>query len=125
MLFLSFQVKASSAPVSDQQYISDILQQELKNVQAGDTLVIDAAVVKEKDNKKLIAAILAFPLPFGVLGLHRIYLGTDPWVPVVYIATLGGGAGILPLIDFITILIQDEEGLKQYENNPHVFMWIN
>ncbi len=79
---------------------------------------------KKKENTKLIAAILAFPVPFGFMGLHRIYLGTAPWIPVVYIATLGGGM-LLPLMDFIAIVCANEEELKEMENNPRIFMWVN
>lgn len=74
--------------------------------------------------EKLITAILAFPVPFGFTGLHRIYLGTEPWIPVAYLLTGGGGAGIVPLIDFIFILSADEEQFKMYQNNPNFFMWI-
>ena len=74
-----------------------------------------------KKNEKLTAAILAFPLPFGFTGLHRIYLGTKPYVPLVYISTLGGCFGILPLVDFIIILkTKDIETLR---NEPKVFMF--
>ena len=76
------------------------------------------------ENKKLIAAILAFPLPFGILGLHRIYLGTKPYMPYAYIGTLGGCLGIIPLIDFISILATKKEDLQRFENNPKVIMWI-
>lgn len=72
-------------------------------------------------NKKLIAALLAFPFPFGIVGLHRIYLGTSPHVPIVYIATIGGGFGVLPLIDFFVILTSPD--LEHYLNNQQVFMW--
>lgn len=78
---------------------------------------------KQKKNKKLIAAALAFPLPFGIVGLHRIYLGTAPYVPVVYIGTIGGGFGILPFIDFC-ILILDKD-FERYNNNNKVFMWVS
>ncbi len=78
---------------------------------------------KQKKNKKLIAAALAFPFPFGIVGLHRIYLGTAPYIPVVYIGTLGGGFGILPFIDFC-ILILDKD-FERYNNNNKVFMWVN
>lgn len=74
-------------------------------------------------NKKIIAALLAFPFPFGIVGLHRIYLGTSPHVPVVYIATLGGGFGLLPLLDFFAILF--EKNMERFINNDRVFMWIN
>lgn len=84
---------------------------------------VPVIVRKTRENKKVIAAILAFPFPFGILGLHRIYLGTKPYMPFAYIGTLGGCFGILPLIDFISILTADDEKFKRFENNPKVFMW--
>jgi TM2 domain-containing membrane protein YozV len=74
-----------------------------------------------KNSKKITAAVLAFPLPFGIVGLHRIYLGTKAYVPVVYISTVGGCFGILPMIDFFVILF--DKDTEQFVNNPHVFMW--
>ena len=76
---------------------------------------------KHKNTKKITAAILAFPLPFGIVGLHRIYLGCAPYVPVVYIATLGGAFGLLPLIDFCVIL--RDKTTEAFNNNKKVFMW--
>lgn len=73
--------------------------------------------------KKIISLILSFPLPFGILGLHRIYLGSKPYVPLVYIATIGGGFGIVPFIDFIVLLL--EKDISKYINNPNVIMWAN
>ena len=67
---------------------------------------------------KLIAAALAFPL--GVLGLHRIYLGSSKGMPIAYIATFGGAFGVLPFIDFVLIISKD---VNTYANNPHLFMW--
>jgi TM2 domain-containing membrane protein YozV len=79
---------------------------------------------KKKNNahKKVIASVLAFPLPFGVIGLHRIYLGTKPYVPLIYIGTFGGGFGILPFIDFFVLLL--DKDIEHYKSNPHIFMWI-
>ena len=77
---------------------------------------------KRKENRRLTAALLAFPFPFGIVGLHRIYLGTAPSVPVVYIATLGGVFGIIPFIDCCVLLI--DKDFEQYANNKKVFMWI-
>lgn len=74
--------------------------------------------------KKLITAILAFPIPFGFTGMHRIYLGAEPWIPVAYLCTGGGGLGLLPLMDFIFIVMADEEEFKQYENNSSFFMFV-
>lgn len=74
-----------------------------------------------KKNPKLVAAVLAFPLPFGFTGLHRIYLGTKPYVPLVYMGTLGGCFGVLPFVDFIKIL--STKDIEQLRNEPKVIMW--
>jgi hypothetical protein len=77
---------------------------------------------KHKLNKRITAAVLAFPFPFGIVGLHRIYLGTKPYVPVAYIASLGGGFGVLPLIDFFAITF--DKNFDHYRDNGKVFMWV-
>ena len=75
-----------------------------------------------KHTKRAMAAVLAFPLPFGVLALHRIYLGTAPHVPVVYLGTVGGVFGILPFIDFCVLVL--DRKVDRFLNNGRVFMWI-
>jgi len=79
--------------------------------------------LKKRQNKQVVAAILAFPIPFGIVGLHRIYLGTAPYVPVAYIATLGGLFGILPFVDFCVLLLDSD--IEKYKSNQKVFMWLN
>ncbi|MCE3259561.1 MAG: hypothetical protein K0S12_1202 [Bacteroidetes bacterium] len=79
--------------------------------------------IKQKKNKKITAAVLAFPFPFGIVGLHRIYLGTAPYVPVVYIGTLGGVLGILPFIDFCVIVL--DKNVDRYIENKNVLMWVD
>ncbi len=79
--------------------------------------------IKQRKNKRVTAAILAFPFPFGIVGLHRIYLGTAPHVPVVYIGSLGGIFGILPFIDFCVLVL--EKDIERYTENKKVFMWVN
>jgi TM2 domain-containing membrane protein YozV len=82
-------------------------------------------ISKPGAKKKLTAAVLAFPLPFGIFGGHRIYLGSKPVVPLFYIATAGGCFGILPFIDFCVILLSDGEMLQKFENNDRIFMWAD
>lgn len=77
---------------------------------------------KQVNNRRIIATVLAFPFPFGIVGLHRIYLGTKPYVPIAYIASLGGIFGVLPLIDFFVLAI--DKDFEQYENNSKVLMWV-
>lgn len=77
---------------------------------------------KQKDHRRITAALLAFPFPFGIVGLHRIFLGTRPYVPVAYIASLGGIFGVLPLIDFFVICF--DKDFEHYLNNGKVLMWV-
>lgn len=86
-------------------------------------LKIDSSNSSKSKNNKVVAAILAFPFPFGMLGLHRLYLGTKPYIPFVYIGTIGGCFLILPFIDFCTIIFSDDETFHSFENNRKVFMW--
>ena len=69
--------------------------------------------------KKTIAIGLAITL--GPFGVHRLYLGTDYKVPVIYSVTLGA-FGILPLTDIIAILASKD--IEQYLNNQQIIMWI-
>ncbi|MGZ3866350.1 MAG: NINE protein [Bacteroidia bacterium] len=78
---------------------------------------------KKANRKKIIASLLAFPIPGGILGLHRIYLGTKPYVPVIYIVTLGGGLFILPIIDFFVLLCNKD--VSRFQNHPGIFMWVD
>lgn len=76
-----------------------------------------------RENKKLVAAICALP-PFGLIGLHRIYLHSAPYVPLVYLCTLGG-AGVLTMIDFVYILVKSPEEIEaEFEGNNKIFMWV-
>lgn len=68
---------------------------------------------------KLIAVALAITL--GAFGVHRLYLGTEPIVPIAYTLTLGGGFLILPLIDVFYILAAKD--INQITNNNNVFIW--
>lgn len=71
------------------------------------------------ENKRAVAATLTILL--GPFGGHRLYFGTKPIVPIIYVATLGGGFFILPLIDLGHILFTKD--LSRYENTDRVFMW--
>ncbi|MCW3084832.1 MAG: hypothetical protein JWP12_2198 [Bacteroidetes bacterium] len=102
-------------------------------VLSGDSVIIKTTGINDlqlsvhpkpdaEKKQKIISAMLAFPFPFGFMGAHRVMLGCKPWIPVVYVATFGGCFGLLPLIDFCVILCSKD--IKQYENNPHIFMWL-
>jgi len=74
-----------------------------------------------ENRNKVLAAILSFPLPFGMLGLHRIYLGAKPIIPILYVVTLGGFVGILPFVDMMVIILSEET--KSFIKNSKILMW--
>jgi len=85
----------------------------------GDTIKADTVHHKKH---RIVAALLAFPL--GVFGLHRMYLGSPGIVPFIYVATVGGGLGVLPFIDFVVILLsKDRDFHAVYTHNKHLFIW--
>jgi TM2 domain-containing membrane protein YozV len=119
-------------PDSIPQFSSDTL-----SVHAYDTLSAGVLVeikhafqadstTRQGENRKVIGTLLAIPFPFGIIGMHRIYLGCPPWVPIVYLVSFGGCFGILPLIDCIMIATADDQKLEeQYRNSKKLFMWVN
>jgi len=75
---------------------------------------------KTADNKhsKIIAA--SFDLTLGMFGVHRLYLGTKPIVPMIYAITLGGG-GFLVVMDMGIILFCND--IEKYCNKNSIFIW--
>jgi TM2 domain-containing membrane protein YozV len=72
------------------------------------------------ENKRIVAILLVLAL--GMLGAHRLYLGTKPWIPVFYLLTFGGGFLILPLIDLLFLLFTKD--ISAFADNPRFFMWL-
>jgi TM2 domain-containing membrane protein YozV len=83
---------------------------------AGTSTVSMASSGKEAS----IALILDFFL--GGLGVHRFYLGTEVLTGVGYILTCGGIFGIVPLVDFVVLIINYND-ISRYVDNPKFFMW--
>lgn len=80
---------------------------------------LDLLLDGSNENPRAMAIVLDILL--GPFGGHRLYLGTKPHVPVVYTLTLGGGLGILPLIDLFHLAFTKD--LDVYRNNGKIFMW--
>ena len=74
---------------------------------------------KQKD--AIVAIVLDFFL--GGLGVHRFYLGTEVLTGVGYILTCGGIFGIVPLVDFVVLIINNKD-ISPYVGNPKFFMWV-
>jgi len=109
---------------------SDINRQELmEELEIKDTIrighyriLISHGEESELSRKRSKLIAVAADLLTGPLGGHRIYLGTKPWVPVVYALTLGGGMGFLPVTDLFVIIFTSD--LSKYTNNPQLIMWL-
>lgn len=67
-------------------------------------------------DEQLVAILLAFFL--GGLGIHRVYLQAKPTIILWYLITFGGFFGLIPLIDFIRI-IMGQTG--HYKGNNSLF----
>ena len=64
---------------------------------------------------------IALAVALGPFGVHRLYLGTEPQIPVFYTLTLGGGLGLLPVTDIIVIIITPD--LEHFRNKDSFIMW--
>ncbi len=79
---------------------------------------VDISKRKTENHSKLVATGLNLSL--GLFGVHRLYLGTSPVMPVIYTFTLGGG-GFLMLSDLGVIIFTKD--LEQFANSSKVIMW--
>lgn len=95
--------------------LSFAAQAEKEPILIGDILKVG---LKHPENARRVAILLNVSL--GYFGVHRMYLGTDPKVPIFYTLSMGGG-GLLWLVD-LGILIAKKD-IEPYINNPRMFMW--
>jgi len=83
------------------------------------TFIVSSSQESVGDNPRVVSMLLT--LAVGPFGGHRIYLGTNAKVPIFYALTLGGGLGLLPIIDFFCITFTKD--LSKYIDNDKIFMW--
>lgn len=81
---------------------------------------VSSTVMASKEKDAVVAILLDFFL--GGLGIHRFYLGTETLTGLAYFLTCGGIFGIVPLIDFVVLIINMDD-ISAYVNNPKFFMW--
>ena len=77
--------------------------------------VLDNGEVKFKRGTAILFTIFT-----GILGGHRIYMGTHQRTPIIYSVTFGG-FGILPLIDLVHLIFTKD--ISVYENKTQIIMW--
>lgn len=121
------QANASSYSVNEQaidQLFDNAVETSMLSVNSPEmnSVVSNSSVALAPSNDKdaVVAIVLDFFL--GGLGIHRFYLGTETLTGIGYILTCGGIFGIVPLVDFIVLII-DNKDISPYINNPKFFMW--
>lgn len=121
------QANASSYSVNEQaidQLFDNAVETSMLSINSPEmTSVVSnssVALAPSKDKDAIVAIVLDFFL--GGLGIHRFYLGTETLTGIGYILTCGGIFGIVPLVDFIVLII-DNKDISPYINNPKFFMW--
>jgi hypothetical protein len=79
---------------------------------------------KSKKNAWVAWALTWTGYAVGVCGVHRLYLGTNPWVFVGYFCT-AGGCGIVQTVDWVVLLIGAiNDDIGDYIDNRAFFMWM-
>ena len=79
---------------------------------------VDRTTIAPKNGEQIISIILCFFL--GGIAIHRVYLGSSPMLIVWYFLTCGGVFGIVPWIDFFTLIIF---GTDSYLDSDRFFSW--
>jgi TM2 domain-containing membrane protein YozV len=122
----------SYANSSSKYFVND---EKIENVMQESTQIdftVDAAQLNMLLNSESIQqdknAWVAFALTtvVGGLGIHRVYLGGKGSLILIYIVTCGGIFGIVPLVDWIVLLVGAINGdISQFVGNDKFFMWGN
>jgi len=102
--------------------LSALSDDNLMNAAGGMNGSNGAAQFRASDKTFVAAILLNFFL--GGLGIHRLYLGTATLTWVGYILTFCGIFGIVPLIDFVVLIVHNED-ISPYVDNTKFFMWAN
>lgn len=130
LLLVVFFVKSASASSysidmnSIDKMFSEAVETSMISVNAGELSAIPAtasATVVAANEKTFVTAVL-LDFFLGGLGVHRFYLGTKTMTGIGYILTCGGIFGIVPFVDLI-VLIVDNDDISPYIDNPKFFMW--
>lgn len=67
-----------------------------------------------------IAVVLDFFL--GGLAIHRVYLGGTPVLILGYLITFGGIFGLVPLVDLVVLIVENQD-ISKYVGSNKFFMW--
>ena len=89
-------------------------------------LIASAPVSLPSSTVSSVSPVASFILCtfLGGFGIHRHYMGTRPFMWVLYTFTFGGIFGVVPFVDWVFLLIGVvEDNISQYCGNTKFFMW--
>ncbi len=128
ILFFAFTSFANSSEYYiDDEQVEQTLTSSVQIVINPETMefteeMMKMAYIEASDPNPWVAFALAWVL--GGLGIHRVYLGGRGILILFYFITCGGIFGIIPLVDWIVLLVGAiKEDIGQYVNNDAFIMW--
>lgn len=84
---------------------------------------VPAAATLSSANSNPVAAFLLCTF-LGGFGVHRHYMGTRPWMWAIYTFTFGGIFGIIPLIDWVMLIVGlVDDDISDFVGNTKFIMW--
>jgi len=121
MLFFALtQQMAGQRMIDKQSTIGQLLFKESEDGMFQLRDIFRNGAAAQAENPRLVAICLDITL--GLFGMHRMYLGTELFVPIAYTFTIGGGC-VLWLADLIVLITAKD--IQPFINNPKMFMWTN
>jgi len=123
LIFLAYNAQASGY-TADDNLIDELFAaaNETSSTSFNDFALAMNPVVSISSTEKSAPVALLLDFFLGGFGIHRFYLGTETLTGCLYPITCGGFFGVVPLIDFVVLIINIED-ISQFIDNPKFFMW--
>ncbi|MFA7082215.1 MAG: TM2 domain-containing protein [Bacteroidales bacterium] len=104
---------------------TEVSSQEINAFGAGSLMMANSGSSAAYLNAPNPWAAFALCWVVGGFGIHRHYLGTSSSMWAIYTFTCGGIFGIVPLVDWVVLLIgAADNNIKPFVNNKSFFMWM-
>lgn len=115
---------ASSKYTIDDNAVEQVLESGVTvltaDAAANTVLDLNSSNAQLAEKNSIVAIILNFFL--GGLAIHRVYLGGTGLLILGYLVTCGGIFGLVPLVDFVVLIINNDD-ISEYIDNDAFFMW--
>jgi len=93
-----------------------------ENAEMVEASAAESAAAITTGNTTIVAWVID-TIGLGFFGIHRMILGSTNLMWLIYTITAGGIFGIVPLVDWVVMLIDIVNGTESYVGNPRFIMW--